>query len=87
MTCSHSLFVAKLARGTVPHGIAHIRSSLGHRTLHEHSAVAGTAEVATENTMRRPASRRVIARRRRPTPRQRDANESGTERDGGTMKR
>ena len=57
MTRSHSLFVAKLARGTVPHGIAHIRLSLGHPTLHEHSAVAGAAEVATDNTTRSPANR------------------------------
>ena len=61
MTCSHSLFVAKLARGTVPHGIAHIRLSLGHLTLHEHSAVAVAAEVTTENTIRSPANRSLTA--------------------------
>ena len=35
---SHAVLVTKLPRGTVPHGTAHIRSSLGHLTRHEHSA-------------------------------------------------
>src|SRR4029453_10466365 len=43
MTCSHSLFVAKLPRGTVPYGIAHIRLSLGHPTLHEHPPRSASA--------------------------------------------
>ena len=61
MAPSHSLFVRKLPCGTLPHGMAHIRWSVGHLTLHEHSAAAAS-EATTENTMRRPASRRVIAR-------------------------
>jgi hypothetical protein len=60
MAPSHSLFVRKLPRGTAPHGIAHIRSSLGHLTLHEHSAPAEAAGASRANAARRPAGLRHI---------------------------
>ena len=49
MALSHSALVTKLPRGTVPHGTAYIRSSVGHVTRHEHSAEAVAAEVSREN--------------------------------------
>ena len=87
MAPSHSFFVGKLTRGTVPHGIAHTRSSLGHRILHEHSAPAAAPERRTATAASRPAKRPVTA----PATaglhhNQREASESGTRR-GGTMKR
>lgn len=47
MAPSHSRFVKKLPAGTVPHGMAQIRSSVGHLTLHEHSAPAAAAAETT----------------------------------------
>jgi hypothetical protein len=63
MAPSQSLFVRKLPSGTAPHGIAHIRSSLGHLTLHEHSAPAAAAETssAKAKAASRPAKRSVTA--------------------------
>ena len=96
MTPSHSPFVRKLPCGTVPHGIAHIRSSLGHLTPHQHSAWAVAAEVSTENATSRPADRIALTLRAddlrhaapsRSSPYRRPASESGTRGDGGTMKR
>lgn len=63
MAPSHSPFVRKLPCGTAPHGIAHIRSSLGHLTLHRHSAWAVAAEVSTENATSRPADRIALTLR------------------------
>ena len=60
MAPSHSPFVGKLPLGTVPHGIAHTRSSLGHRTLHEHSAPAAAPERSTATAASRPAERPVL---------------------------
>jgi len=68
MTPSHSPFVRKLPCGTVPHGIAHIRSSLGHLTLHRHSAWAVAAEVSTQSATSRPADRTALTLRAEDLP-------------------
>ena len=57
MAPSQSIRVAKPSRGTVPHGIDHIRVSLGHPTRHEQSAWAIAADVNNADAARRPANR------------------------------
>jgi hypothetical protein len=57
MAPSHSILVTKLPCGTVPHGIVHIRLSVGHLTRHEQSAWTIAADVNKDDAARRPTNR------------------------------